>query len=152
MARYVLISDSTLSHSYRDFPLLDFLPSAPSDQLPSFIYNYLKGKTPRDNDGRALFAPYALRKIESSLLLQYETKDVVVAHENSIEQFVDEETELIGVSTMDPLGLGPLTMSYSVFFQTDAPAFVYKEFKWLINRINMAREKKNKKAKLVVGG
>ncbi|MDG6907667.1 MAG: B12-binding domain-containing radical SAM protein [Nitrososphaerota archaeon] len=150
MARYVLISDTTLSHSYRDFPLLDFLPSAPSDQLPNFIYNYLKGKTPRDDDGRASFAPYALRKIESSLLLRYEARDVVVANEDSIEQFINEDTELIGVSTMDPFGLGPLTMSYSVLFQTDAPAFVYKEFQRLLRRINRAREKK--KAKLVVGG
>lgn len=53
---------------------------------------------------------------------------------------------------MDPLGLGPLTMSYSIFFESKAPAYVYKEFKALTFRINRARERSGKKAKLVVGG
>ncbi len=150
MAKYVLISDTTLSHDYRDFPLLDFLPSAPSDQLPNFIYNYLRGRTPGDATGRAKFAPYALRKIEAALLREYSPEEVVIAHEDSLGEFVDEDTELIGVSTMDPFGLGPLTMSYSVFFQTDAPAFVYKEFQRLLKNVNKAR--KGKRAKLVVGG
>ena len=150
MARYVLVPDATLSHYYRNFPLLDFLPSAPSDQVPNFIYNYLKGKSHNDSTGRAKFAPYALRKIEAALLQRYGEDDVVVVHEHSMEKFVDENTELIGVSTMDPLGLGPLTMSYSVFFQTNAPAFVQKEFQRLLSHVNKVRT--GKKAKVIVGG
>ncbi len=150
MAKYVLVSDTTLTHDYRNFPLLDFLPSAPTSGLPNRIYKYLKGRPPPNENGRAKFSPYALRKLEASLLRENSSDDVVVAHEDHVQEFVDEKTELIGVTTMDPLGLAPLTMSYSVFFQTDAPAYVHQEFRALMDKINRIRT--GKKAKLVVGG
>ena len=62
MAKYVLVSDTTLSHDYKNFPLLDFLPSAPTELLPEFIYNYLKGKPPPDINGRASLATYPLKE------------------------------------------------------------------------------------------
>ena len=151
MAKYVLVSDTTLSHDYRNFPLLDFLPSAPTEYLPNWIYKYLKGKPPPPINGRASLATYPLRKLEATLLdNNYSEEDVVVAHEDHIEDFIDEDTEIVGVTTMDPLGIAPLTMSYSVFFSSANMAFVHKEFIDLMGRINRAR--KGKKAKLVVGG
>jgi radical SAM superfamily enzyme YgiQ (UPF0313 family) len=150
MAKYVLVSDTTLSHDYRNFPLLDFLPSAPSSFLPGLVYNYLKGRPPKATNGRATFATYPLRKLESALLKEYSSDQVVVAHEDHLEDFVDSDTEFIGVTTMDPLGLAPLTMSYQIFFGTEGPAWVAKEFEALMKRVNRAR--KGKKAKLVVGG
>ncbi|MDA4112053.1 MAG: B12-binding domain-containing radical SAM protein [Thaumarchaeota archaeon] len=150
MAKYVLISDLTLSHDYQNFPLLDFLPSAPTDNLPNFIYKYLKGKPPPDINGRASMATYPLRKLEAALLQKYPENDVVVAHEDHFEKFIKDDTEIIGVTTMDPLGLAPLTMSYTLFFGSTAPAYVRKEFESLLARINRIRE--GKKAKLIIGG
>lgn len=150
MTRIVLVSDTTLSHEYRNFPLLDFMASAPTDTIPWPVYSLLKGPPPDSVKGRARVSTYALRKLEASLRKGYSESDVVIAHENHIEDFVDDETEVIGVSTMDPLGLGPLTMSFSVLFGTPAKAYVQKEFESLLRRINRARE--GKKAKLVVGG
>ncbi len=150
MARFVLVSDTTLARNYRGVPLLDFLASAPTSVLPATIYNFLKGPPPPSEDGRAVLAPYATRKLEASILKDHRREEVVVAHEDHIAEFVDEDTEIIGVSTMDPLGLGPLTMSYSVFFDTTAPAYVQREFESLLARVNRARA--GKKAKVVVGG
>jgi len=150
MARYVLIADTTLSRDYRNYPLLDFLASAPSDTVPSRLYSFLKGPPPRSVGGRARVSTYSLRKLEASLLRRHSESDVVVAQENHFEEFVDDDTEVIGVSTMDPLGLGPLTMSFSVFFGTPAPAYVQVEFESLIERVNRVRA--GKKAKLMVGG
>jgi radical SAM superfamily enzyme YgiQ (UPF0313 family) len=150
MARYVLVSDTTLSRNYRGVPLLDFLASAPTDYMPDAIYSFLRGPPPPTRDGRAAIAPYAIRKLEASLLKEYSPEDVVVAHEDHIADFVDEDTELIGVSTMDPFGLGPLTMSYSILFETNAPAYVYRDFNVLMARVNKIRA--GKKAKLAVGG
>ena len=150
MARFVLVSDTTLARNYRSVPLLDFLASAPTSALPEPIYNFLKGPPPPAADGKAVLAPYATRKLEASVLKSHKREEVVVAHEGHIAEFVDDDTEIIGVSTMDPLGLGPLTMSYAVFFDTTGPAYVQKEFESLLARINRARA--GKKAKLVVGG
>lgn len=150
MARYVLVSDTTLSRNYRSVPLLDFLASAPTSALPGSVYSFLRGPPPPADGGRAACAPYAIRKLEAALLKDLPKEDVVVAHEDHVGDFVDEDTEIIGVSTMDPLGLGPLTMSYAVFFETAAPAYVQKDFESLLSRINRARA--GKKAKLLVGG
>ena len=150
MAKYVLVSDTTLSHDYRNFPLLDFLPSAPSEYLPDRIYKFLKGKPPPAINGRASLATYPLRKLEASLLQKHTEEEVVVAHEDHLEDFIDDDTELVGVTTMDPLGIAPLTMSYMVFFSAANVAHVHKEFTRLMERINRARS--GKKAKLIVGG
>ncbi len=150
MVRFVLVSDTTLARNYRSVPLLDFLASAPTSALPETVYRFLKGPPPPHEDGRAALAPYATRKLEASALKFFPRDDVVVAHEDHVAEFVDDDTEIIGVSTMDPLGLGPLTMSYAVFFDTTAPAYVQKEFESLLARINRARA--GRKAKLVVGG
>ena len=110
----------------------------------------MKGKAPPAIGGRAFIAPYALRKLESALLAQHKPEEIVVAHEDHLEEAVRDDTEVIGVYTMDPLGLGPLTMSYSALFSDASKPWVRLEFEYLMARLNRARA--GKKAKLVVGG
>ena len=151
MAKYVLVSDSSLSASYRHFPLLEFLPSAPAHAIPNSIYYFLKGPLYKaDAEGRSTITTYALRKLEAALLQKYGRNDVVVAHEDNLSNFVKDDTEIIAVNTMDPLGLGPLTMSYFVLMGADKGAWVAREWRKLIAKINVAR--KGKKAKLLIGG
>lgn len=52
MASFVLISDTSLSHDYRNTPLLDFLASAPTSSLPGSICHFLKGPAPPETGGR----------------------------------------------------------------------------------------------------
>jgi radical SAM superfamily enzyme YgiQ (UPF0313 family) len=151
LAKYVLISDNTLMYGYRDFPLLDFLPSAPVSKVPAPIFNFLKGPPyPMLSDGQPLHTTYAVRKMEASLLRKNKREDIYVAQNESIESAIKDDTEVIGVSTMDPLGLGPTTMSYYVLFGGDPYAWVRREWEALIRKINAAR--KGKKAKLLIGG
>jgi radical SAM superfamily enzyme YgiQ (UPF0313 family) len=51
---------------------------------------------------------------------------------------------------MDPLGYGPLTMSYNVLCNAAQTPWVRVEWENLIKRLNIARQ--GKKAKLIVGG
>jgi len=150
MTRYVLVSDPSLAHEYNNFPLLDFLPCAPSGIVPRQLYDFLKGRAPPSDRGRAVLAPYALRKLEAALLKEHRPEELAVAHVDYVEHFVREETELIGVYTMDPLGLGPLTMSYAILFGDGSKPWVRIQFEDLIRRLNRAR--RGTRAKLVVGG
>jgi len=150
MAKYVVLSDTTLSNEYRNFPLMDFLPCVPTNLIPNVIYQFLKGKPPPPIGRRASRAPYPVRKIEASLRLENTEDEVVVPHQDYIEYFIDKDTEVIAVSTMDPFGLGPLTMSFPVFFGLEHSPYVKREFENLISRINKAR--KCSKAKLIIGG
>ncbi len=151
MTKYVLVSDATLSYDFRNFPLLDFLPCAPSNVLPEVFYDYLKGSfSPALPDGRVKYAPYSVRKLEAALLSRNRREDVAVAHEDHLENFIRDDTEIIGVSTMDPLGTGPLTVSYMILFESTGYPWVRREWYRLMSRINAVR--KGKKAKLIVGG
>jgi radical SAM superfamily enzyme YgiQ (UPF0313 family) len=152
LAKFVLVADQTLIYDYRNFPLLDFLPCAPAHAVPKSAYTFLKGKpSPPTNDGRLKFAPYSLRKLEAALLKKYSPSDIVVAHPNHFEKFIKEDTEIIGISTMDPFGLGPVTMSYYALYESkELDAYVRMEWEELMARISKIRE--GKKAKLVVGG
>ena len=104
--RYVIVADSTLARNYRSVPLLDFLASAPTSALPGFIYSFLRGPPPPDNHGRSAVAPYSVRKLEAALLKEHGREEVVVAHEDHLAEFIDDDTEVVGVTTMDPFLLG----------------------------------------------
>ena len=60
-AKHLLVSDTTMTRDYRNFPLLDFLPCAPSF-VPKPIYSFLEGAAPPAlPDGQTSLAPYAVR-------------------------------------------------------------------------------------------
>jgi radical SAM superfamily enzyme YgiQ (UPF0313 family) len=151
-----LLSDDTLIYDYRNFPLLDFLPCAPAYSMPNSIYQFLKGKvSPPIDNGRLKYAPYGIRKIEAALLKKYSPNEVVVAHPDYMANFIKEDTEVIGIDTMDPFGLGPTTMSFYALYESNKQghelnAFVRQDWEALIAKVNHLRE--GKKAKLVIGG
>ncbi len=104
---------------------------------------------PHDN-GRARFAPYALRKVEAALLSRYGSDEVVVAHPNYAHLFIRDDTRIIGIDTMDPVGLGPVTMMF-----TSGRVFtplVETEFTRFTSQLHQTRMLRNPRAKIVVGG
>src|SRR2546422_5976308 len=133
---------------YWGIPLLPFFSCAPSEKVPRFVFDFLSPSV-RHHDGVAEKAPYGLRKRECSLLRKYGADEVVVAHPDHVSKFVDDKTSIIGISTMDPMGLGPVSMMF-----TDGrklTAYTKVKFLELVGEINRTR-KKYPKAKLVLGG
>jgi radical SAM superfamily enzyme YgiQ (UPF0313 family) len=164
--KVVLSADRTLMSSYRGISLASFFGCAPALDFnrpkDSFWYYILKNQvTPRvlfdficnpigHTNGIANYAPYGLRKIESSLLRDgYNPEDVVIAHPDYIDRFIGPETEVVGTYEMDPLGMGPVTMTFTFGRKTMS----YDEFynRELHMRINAAKTKKGSKAKVIVG-
>ncbi|HUV23987.1 MAG TPA: hypothetical protein VMW26_01010, partial [Methanomassiliicoccales archaeon] len=112
MVRLVLTCDRTLTSSFRNIPMLDFLGCAPSEKLPHFLYKGLDTQLPCEN-GILKIAPYSTRKVETSLI-KGGFEGLVVAHPDHVERFIDEGTKVVGISAMDPMGLGPVTMMFTV--------------------------------------
>ena len=151
MAKYVLISDTTLTRAYGNFPLLQFLPAAPSNLVPRRFYDFFTGRQADAlPNGEAAYTSYSIRKLEAVLLARNRREDVAVPHDDCLEKFITDDTEVIAVSTMDPLGYSPLALSFHLLFGTTKAPWVCVEWDRLMDRINRAR--KGKKAKLVVGG
>src|SRR2546430_11335448 len=96
---------------YWGIPLLPFFSCAPAEKVPRLVFDFLSPSV-RHHDGVAEKAPYGLRKLESSLLRKYGADEVVVAHPDHVSKFVDDKTSIIGISTMDPMGLGPVSMMF----------------------------------------
>src|SRR5229473_146677 len=148
LTRIVLTADSTQMSEYWGIPLLPFFSCAPAEKVPRFVFDFLSPSV-RHNNGVAEKAPYGLRKLESSLLRKYGADEVVVAHPDHVSKFIDDKTSIIGISTMDPMGLGPVSMMF-----TDGgklTAYTKRKFLELVGEINRTR-KKFPKAKLVLGG
>jgi len=148
--RIVLTSDPSLTSTFRNIPLLDFLPCAPVEDLPHFIYKILDTQLP-DDDGKLIQAPYSIRKVEAALLRHgFKKEDIVVAHPKKVEKFIDEKTTIVGVHTMDPYGLGPVTLMFTDGGKkTSYSKYLFTSF---IKRLRDYRERKRYKFKIVIGG
>ena len=148
MVRIVLTTDETLTSDYRGVPLLDFLSCAPVEKVPNFIYSFLETQLPHEN-GLLIEAPYALRKVEAALLSHgFRREEIVVAHPRYVEKFIDEKTTIVGISTMDPMGLGPVSLMF-----TDGgrlTSYTKLKFLRLVDKLKLLRKKYG--FKLVVGG
>jgi len=164
--KVVLSADRTLMSSYRGISLASFFGCAPaidnSRTKESFWYYILKNQvTPRvlfdficnpigHINGIANYAPYGLRKVEASLLRDgYKPEDVVVAHPDHIDKFIGPETQVVGTYEMDPLGMGPVTMTFTFGRKTMSYDELYNRD--LHMKINSAKAKNGSKAKVVVG-
>jgi len=164
--KVVLSADRTLMSPYRGISLASFFGCAPALDFnrtkDSFWYYILKNQvTPKilfdficnpigHTNGIAQYAPYGLRKIESSLIRDgYDPADVVIAHPDFIDRFIGPETEVVGTYEMDPLGMGPVTMTFTYGRRTMS----YDEYynRELHHRINSAKSKNGSKAKVIVG-
>ncbi|MFL6348309.1 MAG: B12-binding domain-containing radical SAM protein, partial [Nitrososphaeraceae archaeon] len=164
--KIVLTADRTLMSIYRGISLASFFGCAPALDLnrkqTSLLYRILGNQvTPRPLfdficnpiehvNGIARYAPYGLRKVEAALLRDGYSKDeVVVAHPDYIERFIGPETQAVGTYEMDPLGMGPVTMTFTY----GRKQMSYDEFycRELHHRINAAKVKTGSKAKVIAG-
>ena len=164
--KIVLTADRTLMSPYRNLSLATFFGCAPAidphrdpksiwhkvlgkQVTPKILFDFICNYIPHTN-GVADYAPYGLRKVEAGLLRDgFDRKDVVVAHPDHIEQFIGPETEVVGTYEMDPLGMGPVTMTFTY----GRKQISYDEFynRELHMRINEAKARSGSKAKVIAG-
>jgi radical SAM superfamily enzyme YgiQ (UPF0313 family) len=164
--KIVLTADRTLMSPYRGISLASFFGCAPALDINrdhgTFWYKVLGHQvTPRvlfdficnpieHKNGVATYAPYGLRKVESALIRDgYRPEDVVVAHPEHIEKFIGPGTEVVGTYEMDPLGMGPVTMTFTY----GRKHMSYDEFycRDLHLRIKAAKERTGSNAKVIAG-
>jgi len=145
MTKIVLTTDQTLLSHFHDIPLGNFLSCMPAESVPDAFFNFLTPYLPAKQDGSSKFAPYGLRKVEASLLRNFKREDVVVAHPKFLNKFIGPDTEIVGIYSMDPLGLGPVSMMYSC----NKTAYTKKRFTELVQQLPKGPQYKYK---VVCGG
>jgi len=165
--KIVLTADRTLMSPYRGVSLATFFGCAPAldpnrkksdfwykilgrQVTPKILFDFICNPISHTN-GVANFAPYGLRKVEAGLLRDgFKRDEVVVAHPDHIEKFIGPETQVIGTYEMDPLGMGPVTMTFTYGRkQTSYDEFYCRD---LHMKINAAKKKNGSNAKVIAGG
>lgn len=140
-------SPAEMSH-YNFDPFIAFICT-----FPHRLFNRtaLERKWMRNDDypdGSARFAPYGLRKVESLLVDAFGEKNVVVAHYNNLHRFIGPKTKLVGVSSMDPLGLAYVSTTYNSLVGFGGEAINAREFRRVVSHPSIRKHRPT----LLVGG
>ena len=115
--RIVLTGDRTVMSTYGGGLFYGFMSTGPTKgfiPLPILEKSILK-PVPIGSRGEAILAPHGLRRVEAALLESgiVDEDDIIVAPSQSLDRVVGRRTRIIGVYTIDPLGLGPASTTFS---------------------------------------
>ncbi|MEM2908100.1 MAG: radical SAM protein [Candidatus Hadarchaeales archaeon] len=143
MAEIVLTADRTLMSNYGGSEFLGFAACAPKI-VPDWFYKLIFSPSIPHKDGVASAAPAGTRKVEAALLER--GFDVVVAHPEHLDKVIDEKTKAVGITTNDPLGLGPASTTFSELAGRETYSALY--FRKLITNPLFRKNK----LKVIVGG
>ncbi|MGD9963136.1 MAG: radical SAM protein [Thermoplasmata archaeon] len=117
--------------------------------FPKFLVRKsLYPSLPSNPDGTAKFAPYGLRKVESLLAEEFGEENVVVSHPCNFPRFIGPRTKVVGISTMDPLGTGFVSRTYTSILGLLGKPATLAEFEKLMTNPAL----RNCSARIIVGG
>ncbi len=147
--KIVLTASATEMSEYGNNPFVAFVGAFASGPVPRWlIRKFLYPPVERNPDGRAKNAPYGLRKVEAILLANgYSEQDVAVVHPADLDKFIGPNTKAVGISSMDPTGMGYVSKTYSSLVGGGEPMNAM-EFKALAKHPAISQYK----PKVIVGG
>lgn len=147
--KVVLTASATEMSDFYNSPFIAFVGGFAKGPVPLWLVRKKLYPCPgRDSQGRARYAPYGLRKIEAVLLQNgFHESEVAVVHPYDLDAFVGPETKVIGISSMDPTGMGYVSKTYSSIVGGGEPMNSI-EFRALMKN----RSIRKFKPKVVVGG
>ncbi|RLF46985.1 MAG: hypothetical protein DRN20_06545, partial [Thermoplasmata archaeon] len=146
--KIVLTASRTEMSDFNLNPFRAFLAGFPSGIIPTSILRKKVYPLVPSNNGYAPFAPYGLRKIEAMLKERFGEENVAVVYPTELQNAVDENTKVIGISTMDPLGLAYVSVTYSSILGIGNKCLNALEFEELMKEVSRVR----KNARVIVGG
>jgi radical SAM superfamily enzyme YgiQ (UPF0313 family) len=145
----VLTASATEMSDFYNNPFIAFMAGFGKGPLPlRYLRKYVYPPVEQEPNGRAKYAPYGLRKVEALLLEDGFTEaDVAVVHPSNLDAFIGPETKVVGISSMDPTGMGYVSKTYSAIIGGGEPMNAL-EFKKLVTHPAIERFK----PKIIVGG
>lgn len=134
---------------YYNNPFVAFVAAFAKGPVPLwFLRRYLYPPVKNNDKRSAKYAPYGLRKVEALLLENgFADSDLAVVHPSNLDDFIGPETKVVGISSMDPTGMGYVSKTYSSIMGGGPPMNAI-EFKALVAH----RSIRKYKPKIIVGG
>jgi len=113
--KIVLTASATEMSDFFNNPFIAFVGGFGKGPIPlSYVRKTLYPHRPKRADGQASYVPYGLRKVESILLEGgFSPDDIAVAYPEDLDLFIGPDTKVVGISSMDPTGMGYVSKTYS---------------------------------------
>ncbi len=146
MTGIILTAPATEMSTHHGKEFLGFGTCTPPGVVPGWFVRYFFYPKVKNKKGVAKFAPYGLRKIEAALIER--GFDVATVHPYDIERYMGD-ARVVGVSVMDPLGFGPVSVTFSSLLGGTPSTRL--EFVKLMEKLRPYKNNKNK-IKIIVGG
>jgi radical SAM superfamily enzyme YgiQ (UPF0313 family) len=105
-------------------PFIAFAGGFPKVLVQKKLYPDL----PFNLDSTAKYAPYGLRKVESLLIEEFGEENVVTVHPSNLHRFIGPKTKIVAISTMDPLGTGFVSRTYTSILGLNGKPATLAEF------------------------
>ncbi len=145
----MVLAASRAEHSdYGLDPFIAFVNTFPHKLTKKLLAQYFESKAKENGEER--FTIYGLRKIESILVNEFGKDFVAVAHPDTVHRFIGPKTRILGISTMDPVGLAYVSTTYNSLIGFGGDSMNAKEFRYLLSRPAVQKYRKN--FKILVGG
>jgi len=143
----VLAASRVEANEYDDNPFAAFICTFPKKFSGYALRDHLDNLE-CNNDGSAKHTIYGLRKVESMLIDSFGKENVVVSHYNNLHKFIGKKTKVVGISTMDPMGLAYVSTTYNSLIGMGGEALNASEFEKLVTHPSIQKYR----PKLIVGG
>jgi radical SAM superfamily enzyme YgiQ (UPF0313 family) len=146
--KIVLTASETEISDFKNNPFIAFTGSF-SHGMPLWTSRTYLFPPPPVENCRSKFAPYGLRKIEASLLDGgFSEEDIITVIPDDLNKVIGPNTKVIGISSMDPLGLAYVSFTYSTFLGWgELPENLHA-----FQKIFRTKALKKYKPKVIVGG
>src|SRR6516225_181962 len=118
--KIVLVASDSESSEYRRSNWRQMLLATLPARYARYIGPDWSVKNEVAPDGRARYVPQGLRIVESLLLQHFAPEEIAVCYTDQLENFVGEETRIIGIHAHNPLGVTFTSDSYSCFYGGNA--------------------------------
>jgi radical SAM superfamily enzyme YgiQ (UPF0313 family) len=147
--KIVLTASATEMSDFLNNPFIAFAGGFGKGPFPlSYVRKTLYPGCGKKPDGQAAYAPYGLRKVEAILLQgSFSADDIAVSNPEDLDLFIGPNTKVVGISSMDPTGMGYVSKTYSSIVGGGEPMNRI-EFRKLIEHPAI----KKYKPKIIVGG
>jgi radical SAM superfamily enzyme YgiQ (UPF0313 family) len=147
--KIVLTASATEMSDFANSPFMAFVAGFGKGPIPLGVARKtLYPPVPRSGEGRAKYAPAGLRKVEAMLLeTGFTESEIAVVHPEDLERFIGFNTKVVGISSMDPTGMGYVSKTYSSIIGGGEPMNAI-EFQKLVEHPSI----KKFEPKIVVGG
>jgi radical SAM superfamily enzyme YgiQ (UPF0313 family) len=144
----VLTAPRSEISTYSGDPFTAFVATFPRKLIPNFFVKseWLEAKD--NSDGTAKFLPYGLRKVETILSDEFGEENVASVHPDNLYRFVGPDTKVVGVSTMDSMGLAYVSLTYNSIFGFGGESLDAFEFEKVLGNAALTRFD----PRIIVGG